>query len=219
MQETLYRAGDRVRHTQRPEWGVGTITKAEKTVVRNQPAHRLVIRFSHGGTKTLSTLGAELEVLSTPGEGGERPTTGAAGTNGRATSNGHADHAGGDVGWLDRIEKKSPAEMLREIPEAATDPFKNTAQRLESTIRLYRFNATGGSLIDWAVAQTGLDDPLSELSRQELEQAFEVWARERDAHFGRLLAEAEKSGVDAAQLLAAAPDSARAAAKRLNGRR
>ena len=96
---------------------------------------------------------------------------------------------------------------------------------------LYRFEpATPGrlpydgvKLIDWAVAQSGLDDPLARFTRHELETFYGRFAFERDALLVRYLGEAQKAGgqtaatVDAV-LKTASPAAQRALQKR-NARR
>ena len=54
------------------------------------------------------------------------------------------------------------------------DPFSSATERLKATLDNFRFNAQARPLIDWAIAQTGLDDPLTLYTRQELEQAVEI---------------------------------------------
>src|SRR5690606_10247777 len=68
-----------------------------------------------------------------------------------------------EAGWLTKLEKATGnrSDELWSLPEAMTDPFANLARRLDATLDSYRFNTTARSLIDWAVVQTGLDDPLS----------------------------------------------------------
>jgi hypothetical protein len=102
---------------------------------------------------------------------------------------------------------------MRRLPEATLDPFRSIDGRLEATFALFRFEPTGRGLVDWAVAQTGLDDPLSRFNRHELESFFERWRGERDAHLGRLLAEAPPGTAD--RLLGGAPPAARRAVKRV----
>ena len=76
--------------------------------------------------------------------------------------------------------------------------------------------------MDWAVAQTGLDDPLTRFTRQELEQRFDRWAFERDTYLAKLLQEARTSGSmgngDSAMLnalLKTAPPAAQDTVRRL----
>ena len=101
------------------------------------------------------------------------------------------------------------------LPGQASDPFLPLRRRLEFTAALYRFDPQG-TLVDWAVAQSGLGDPLSRFSRHELEEFFRLWAIERDAHLARLLSDND-ARMDPAMVravLAKAPTAAQVAARR-----
>ena len=71
MSNPTFSKGDRVLHTERPEWGIGAIVKAERLTVNDQPAQRLTVRFPNAGLKTLSTSHATLQLVtdSAPGVG------------------------------------------------------------------------------------------------------------------------------------------------------
>ena len=168
---TEFQSGDRLVHARRPEWGVGTVKSVKIVKTGEQPSQRLVIEFANHGRVTLNTAHAEL-----------RP------------ANGQASPAPRQSGWLDKLESRSADDSLTAIPEAATDPFRSLAHRLEATLELYRFTDEGRSLIDWAVAQTQSSDPLSHQSRHELERAFSVFAQARDAHLRVLLLTIKRKG-------------------------
>ena len=72
-----------------------------------------------------------------------------------------------------------------------------------------RFNRNGGSLIEWAIAQSGLDDPMSRFNRHELEQFFDRWSWERDRTLARTLEECRKAGDPIDILIKQAPPAAR----------
>ncbi len=96
-------------------------------------------------------------------------------------------------GWLEKAAATSaPDEVMAKIPEVCTDPFRTLDQRVAATLLLYRFSDTGGSLIDWAAAQTGLKDPLSRFNRHELERFFKRFAHHRDEHLKKLVLELKK---------------------------
>ena len=78
---------------------------------------------------------------------------------------------------------------MSRLPEAATDPFTSLEARLKATLTLYRFTDQGGSLLDWAAAQSALKDPLSEFSRHDLERLFQRFAFVRDEHLKKLVQE------------------------------
>ncbi|MEM6553545.1 MAG: hypothetical protein AAF750_15625, partial [Planctomycetota bacterium] len=102
--------------------------------------------------------------------------------------------AAGSKGWLDQLEGPSATDRnLWDLPPDVTDPFATPEQRLEATLKTYRFNTQPGPLFEWAVTQTGLDDPLSAHTRVELEQAFPRFARDRDAHLRELVKQLKRS--------------------------
>jgi hypothetical protein len=75
-----------------------------------------------------------------------------------------------------------------------TDPFQSLARRLEATVESFKFSTEARSLIDWAVAQTGLSDPLSKYTRHELELGFARFARDRELHLRDLVKQLRSQG-------------------------
>jgi hypothetical protein len=192
-----FQLGDRVVHTARPEWGVGIVASARSEPHEGRPAQRLQIRFDRAGVKTLSTAFATLR------RAGDAPAV-------AAESEEPALAPGAD-----------PVKVMTRLPEEASDPFTTPAARLAATLALYRFSDTGGSVLDWAAAQSGLPDPLSRFSRHELEELFSRFCVARDQQLARVSAEAVK-GVPPDQLatiLRAAPSAGRDALQRINRRR
>lgn len=213
MSSNTFSFGDELRHPTRPEWGVGSVTKVENVTVDGRPAQRVSIRFPGQGVKTLNTAYVELERA-----GGDTVTDSL-----EAPLHDDAPAAGlfrafGEDDWLADVNSRRIEEAMRALPESATDPFSSIRRRLERTLELFRFDASGHGLIDWAIAQTGLDDPLTRFNRHELEQFFVRWAGERDAHLSRLFHESDLAPSERESLLSAAPRSARDAARR-GGRR
>jgi len=211
MTKEKFAFGDQVRHPTRPEWGVGSVTKVESVTVDGRPAQRLSVRFAGQGVKMLNTGYVDL-VRGGDTEGGadilggpERHEAPAAGVI-RAL----ADE--GD--WLAEVNVRRIEEAMRELPESACDPFASPLRRLEATLALYRFARTGHGLVAWAVAQTGLEDPLTRFNRHELEHFFDRWATERDSHLGRLIAESGFTSRELDELMAKAPPAALRAAGR-----
>ena len=209
MIDRKFETGDRVRHRRRPEWGIGSVVKAEGLSVNGQRAQRVSVRFPNAGMKTISTAHAELEVV------GDR--------NGLNGSDGGHPLAGWEKmdqsEWLAPLARKKVEEALAGLPAEARDPFNSIRKRLEMSLDLYRFERTGRSLIDWAVAQTGIDDPLSRFSRQELEQHFDRYAAERDDHVARLLQEARAEPRLLEDVVPRSPPAAQAAVRRLTAER
>ena len=99
-------------------------------------------------------------------------------------------------GWLSELEGKSQGHgaELWQLPDSLSDPFSSDLQRVVATLETYRYSTEPRALIDWAVAQTGLDDPLSKYTRHELEQAFPRYARDRDQHLDQLVRDLKRNG-------------------------
>lgn len=82
-----------------------------------------------------------------------------------------------------------PAALIASMvamPEHLLDALRPLPDRFRDTGAMFRFNGGGGSLIDWAATQTGLVDPLSELPRHEIENAFVQFRRALEDHLRNL---------------------------------
>jgi len=205
MQTTSFKIGEKVRHCKRPEWGVGSIAKIEVITRDGRPDRRIWIRFPGVGEKTVLASMAELEHA----DGGDvlpgAPTL--------------ADlHAQSDSGWLGEISKRKPEDLMVKLPDTATDPFVPLRRRLEFVLGLYRFDAQG-KLIEWAIAQSGLNDPMSRFSRHDLEAFFQRWKFALDAQLGKLLQEARREPGTLEAATKGAPPSAQAAVRRISAYR
>jgi hypothetical protein len=106
--------------------------------------------------------------------------------------------------------KERPEEAMTCLPPECSDPFTSLRKRFQRTLTLYRFDASSSSLIDWAIAQTGLDDPLSRFNRHELEAFFDQWRRARDAQARELADEARRNRENVNDLIKNAPPGAKA---------
>ena len=215
MSDKSFSMGDRVRHAAKPEWGVGTVTKVEQLPTNGQASQRLSVRFPNGGTKTILTSHADLRRVN------ENDFDPFADDANNVKVWGKVDE--GD--WLSSVAKRKVEEAMICLPPDVKDPFNSLSRRLNLMLALYRFDRSGRGLIDWSVAQSGLDDPLSRFTRQELEQKFDRWCHERDQHLAKLLQESRSASVgnnDQSVLqnaLKDAPPSAVDAVRRLmNGR-
>jgi hypothetical protein len=201
MSSERFACGDRVRHPARPEWGIGSVLKVEELPVNGAAAQSLSIRFASVGVKTINTAHAKLERV-TPGGGGDDVD--------RAVV---WDELKED--WLGPLAQRKIEQAMTSLPEEARDPFNGLRRRLELVLGLYRFDRSGRGLIDWAVAQTGLDDPLSRFNRHELERFFDRWVTERDAQLFRLLQEAEGERDLVNELISRAPAAGQRAARKV----
>ena len=206
MSDHQFQAGDQVRHAQRPEWGVGTVVRVEDLAANaeHRREQRLVIRFPNVGLKTLSSAHAPLQRFG--GDSGDRHPVA-------------VWEKVGEESWLGSVARKKIEEAMVSLPLDARDPFIPLSKRLSFTLDLYRFGRSGRSLSDWAVAQSGLDDPLTRFTRHELEQFFDRWAAERDSHLARLLQGAPLDPRLVNDALEAAPPQARGAVRRLTAAR
>ena len=208
MSAVRFAFGDQVRHQERPEWGIGSVVRVEDVHLNGEASQRLSIRFANAGVKTLSAAHAGLVRAEAPKteevrapEGEEHPV-------------GVWDRVR-ESGWLAPVAERKIEEAMVQLPPESRDMFLPVRDRLTSALALYRFDRTGRGLIDWAVAQTGLDDPLSRFNRHVLEQYFDRWVTERDDHLARLLREVATEPGLLRELLATAPEAARTAARRL----
>ncbi len=208
MSNRKFEFGDRVRHPRRPEWGIGSVVKADEVTLNGQRTQRLSVRFPNAGLKTLSAAHAELEPAEEPAA--------ATATDPHPLAEWDKMH---DNEWLAPLARKKVEEAMLRLPPNCRDPFNSLRNRLAASLDLYRFNRTGRSVIDWAIGQSGLEDPLTRFTRHELEQLFEPWLTQRDQHLQKLLGEAKTTPELIEELLATAPRAAREAVRRLTAKR
>lgn len=200
MTPQRFEFGDRIVHAEKPEWGVGQVIGAEDVAVEGVPGQRLKIRFEREGLKTLATQLAALK----PAE---------------AQTNMQRAEAAILPALSPGASEKVVREVMTAIPEAARDPFASLTARLSASLAMYRFDASGASLIDWAAAQSGMKDPLSRFNRHELEELFRRFAVNRDEHLKGLLQEAKRADPQAIQAASkGAPKAGADACRRLLGR-
>jgi Protein of unknown function (DUF3553) len=155
-------------HPRRPEWGQGVVKTAQAIVHEGNTAQRLSVEFANRGRVVINTAVAPLAPK------GQKKIMSSS-----MTSSG---------GWLDQLERSNNnSNELWELPEALTDVFTSDLQRLSATIDSYKYTTEPRPLIDWAVMQTGMNDPLTKYTRHDLEQAFARFARNRDQHLKELV--------------------------------
>jgi hypothetical protein len=197
----LFSFGDKVVHTGRPEWGIGTVTSALGDVHEGRPCQKLTIRFEREGLKTISTAFAAL----VPAE--DAPAILASDREDPADP-------------LAMSNAVSVRELMTKLPEACTDAFNGYRVRLTATLNLYKYNEHGGSLLDWAAAQTRLKDPMSRFSRHELEELFKRFCFARDEHLKKLVWEMKKQDPQTlAELAKSAPRGAQQMLRRFDAGR
>jgi hypothetical protein len=175
-----FRPGDLVLHPRRPEWGDGVVDEASPVVTPEGKGQRLVIRFQNHGRVTINTSVAPLVSKESVNAMSSTSTTYSSSTG---------------QGWLGALSKNSRSDHeLHRLPDPMTDPFQSLARRLEATVESFKFSTEARSLIDWAVAQTGLNDPLSKYTRHELELGFARFARDRELHLRDLVKQLRSQG-------------------------
>jgi len=225
-EEKRFNRGDRVRHPGRPEWGEGRVETAQAQAHQGKPAQRVVVTFANHGRVTLNTAYAPLQTVATEASEPSADATPPASTPGpgpTAPERPDAPRPPRSRGWLAEVERQKtaaatgkPHHDLAELPEATTDPFRSLAARLRATLELFRFDDSPRGLMDWAIAQSGLNDPLAEYARHELEQQFQTFARARQSHLRELLITAKRKGEMPAvdQMAAQLPQPLQAVLKR-----
>lgn len=210
MSDRKFEFGDRVRHARRPEWGIGSVVKAELVTVDGDRTQRVSVRFPNAGLKTLSTSHAELQLIDQ-----------------QASPNGAGDDAEllagwermDETDWLAPVVRRKVDEAMVALSSEVRDPFQSLPKRFALFLDLYRFERTGRSLVDWAIAQSRISDPLSRFTRHELEALFDRWAANRDKYLHRLIQEARSDPAMARAVVASASPAAREAVRRLTNER
>lgn len=197
-----FKTGDQVAHPKRPEWGKGLVITATPITHQGKKAQRLTINFPNKGRVVINAGVVPLELLGNIAPEPEaaastRPSATSWNTPAKAaTATATAEVSDKPVadpaaalldpeierGWLDQLEGKKPQHMedLSELPDACVNPFASLEERMRATLELYRFTTDPRHILDWAVMQSGMDDPMIKHTRQELEQAFQRFARNRE---------------------------------------
>jgi len=198
MTETIA-FGDRVTHKLHPEWGSGAVIKVENAVVGGKPAPRVTVRFSNAGLKIFA--GHALPLIPMQGEHTvpgdryfERPAI--------------AEIEDLERSGLNQAVEKKLLEIMLAIPMACRDKFNTAEYRLKRTLDLYKYDMSGRGLMEWAIVQTGMDDPLTRFNRGQLEEYFKRWVRDRDSHLSGILSEMRDDPKTAKRLMQEAPDAA-----------
>jgi hypothetical protein len=192
--------GDRVTHPKFPEWGSGAVIKVENAPVNGEPSKRITVRFTHAGLKKFVGDSIPLEVMlsahSMPGDrDGKRPAI--------------AEVEDLERSGLTQAVEQKLEEIMFNIPLACRDPFNTIEHRMRRTFELYKYDTSGKGLMEWAMAQTGMDDPLTRFNRTELEMYFKQFSFLLKQHLQKLLGEMHSDKEALGQLLKEAPEGAR----------
>ena len=178
--------GRKVCNPARPEWGEGTVLRVQSTTVDGQPRHRVSVQFAVGH-RMLQVPPAR---LADPEPEPQRAP-----------------------GWLAAAAADTLDDRLRRVPNDIVQFLGVPARHLVAFAPLYVYTEQPASLAKWARSQTGVADPLSHWSRDELQAAFRKFCDERDAAF-RVVAARLKQAEGSAALedaVAAAPEEVRGA--------
>ncbi len=199
--------GDQVGHVDHPEWGSGSVAKVQDTVAGGKPSQKITVRFPNAGIKMIQSISGKLQRVDAEATSLEEPRS--------AELIEELDRMSQDD-LLAPVASRRLQEIMLAIPEPCRDPFRSLSDRIESTLALWRFDEGSGGLNEWAVIQTGLDDPLARFNRHELEEHFKRWSHDREQHLKRLLREAGDTSIDVDALLAKAPSVARRTLQRVH---
>lgn len=160
--------GKKVAIPGRADWGIGTVRRVQSSTVNGVLTHRISVQFQHGTRMLIAPPARLIEPTDDPKRA--------------------------DAGWLDSIGGRSIDQRLKELPESVTQVLGTIRQRLDAVLPYYALRDEPKVLVRWARGQTGVGDPLSEWSRDELQIAFQAFRNERDAHLrglGALLKKTE----------------------------
>ncbi|MAI67726.1 MAG: hypothetical protein CMJ26_07620 [Phycisphaerae bacterium] len=204
---TVIEFGDKVTHPKFPEWGSGAVVKVENTPVNGEVTKRITVRFAHAGLKKFVGDAIPLDVMmdghAMPGDKeGKRPAI--------------AEVEDLERSGLTQAVEQKLEEIMFNIPLACRDPFNTLDHRLRRTLALYKYDLSGKGLMEWSMAQTGMDDPLTRFNRTELEDYFKQYSFLLKQHLAKLVRELQGDKATLKQLLDEAPEGARRAVSKLS---
>lgn len=187
---TTFKIGDKVAHPKKPEWGTGVVVQAQPATHNGIQAQRLRVDFANKRNTTINTAIAPL----VSGDAINQTSIPPKGLGQDMSMSAEANKLG--AGWLDQLEGSKPGgkQQLWDLPDACNDPFSSDEEQLDATLDTFKYSTDPGPLFQWAVVQTGMDDPLSVHTRVELEQAFPRFTRDRDNRLFELVRLIKRSG-------------------------
>lgn len=153
--------GGTVANAARPEWGPGKVLRVQAAVYEGKPAHRVSVQFGVGHRTLLVPPARLIAPIDEPQRA---------------------------AGWLAYAGKETLDDRLRALPESAVEVLGSLEDRLAAVVPLYAVTEDAQSLMRWAISQTGVADPLSHWTRDELLAALRDFRAERDAHFRNIAA-------------------------------
>ena len=176
--------GQKVCNPARPEWGQGTVLRIQTSPVGGQPVYRVSIQFSTGHRVIQVPPGR----LACPQAGPQR-----------------------EAGWLDKAARQTTDDRLAALPESVREFLGTSAQRLVVIARLYEVGDDATSLMTWARSQSGVADPMSLWSRDEIRVAYDEFCRRRDTLLREIVAAIRRTSGPAAlgEAWKEVPDAAR----------
>lgn len=207
MGSRTFAKGESVFHAGKPEWGPGDVISAEGHAHEGKPCQRLTIRFARAGLKTISTAFADLRpaseaplaamarrVAAAPADNVHSGGSEGGGGSGSGGDLDEADSGESDTTMQEVLDRAASLEALQKLPENINDPFVPIMKRVHATLAVYKLwdKAGGAGVLDWATIQTGLRDPMSMMSRHELEAQMDRFRISLDGHFKKLLKDARR---------------------------
>jgi hypothetical protein len=147
--------GRKVMNAGRTDWGVGLVQKVERSGgSESAPVYRVTVQFT-GARRTLLVPPAR---LIEPRDEEER-----------------------QAGWLDTLAGRTIDDRLKRVSDDLLRALGTPRQKLDALVPLYEYDEEPKTLARWARTQTGVGDPLTKWSRDELTLAFASFCTDRDA--------------------------------------
>lgn len=147
--------GQKVCNAGRPDWGAGTVQRVQTQTVGGAAQHRVTVQFPMG-QRVLLVPPARLLAPTAAPQRAQR-------------------------GWLDELAGNTLDDRLAALPDEIVNLLGSARERLLAMLPLLETPEDDKSLVRWAIAQTGVGDPLGQWTRDELQAAFERYLNQRDS--------------------------------------